>query len=96
MEREVLVRRGAKGGKPPMSRLKLAPMLMAALRSRFRGSMQSRWVQRRSPLIFPPFLLFLPIRLSTSLLSASRSTHGLQAPPQAQHVFDVAPRARAG
>ena len=38
-------------GCPPSSRLKLVPMLVAPFLSRLRGIVQSRCVQRRSPLI---------------------------------------------
>ena len=56
--------------------MKLAPMFIAPFLSRLRGSMQSRCVQRRSPLIF-------------LLVCSSTSVHGPHSPRQRQHVFDV-------
>ena len=64
------------GPTPSIRRLKLLPMLVAPFLSRLRGSMQSRCVQRRSPLNLLP-------------ISASFSSHGPHGERQRQHVFDV-------
>ena len=64
------------GASSRIRRRKLVAMFAAPLLSRLRGSMQSRCVQRRSPLIF----LFI---------FSSTSVQGPHADRHLQHVFDV-------
>ena len=64
------------GGLSSNRRLKLIPIFVAPFLSRFKKSIQSRCVQRRSPLIF------LPIRSSVS-------EHGPQSPKHFEQVLLV-------